>query len=91
MKPIEFPGHNVVYAKDQPEYLPLPVYKPEGDPTGEVYQCWELSPEDLENINKTGKVWVCQLTFNGPLQPLRVMAFKPEEIPSAITDKTEEE
>lgn len=25
MKPVEFPGVNVVFAKDQPEYIPLPA------------------------------------------------------------------
>lgn len=27
MKPIEFNEQNAVYAKDQPEYTPLPVFK----------------------------------------------------------------
>nr|UVY42675.1 MAG: hypothetical protein [Bacteriophage sp.] len=27
MKPVEFPGVNVVFAKDQPEYMPLPAMK----------------------------------------------------------------
>lgn len=27
MKPVEFPGVNVVFAKDQPEYVPLPAMK----------------------------------------------------------------
>lgn len=29
MKPIEFPGVNVVFAKDQPEYMPLPAMRKE--------------------------------------------------------------
>lgn len=27
MKLIKFPGHNVVLAENQPEYLPLPAYR----------------------------------------------------------------
>ena len=27
MKPVEFPGVNVIFAKDQPEYMPLPAMK----------------------------------------------------------------
>lgn len=34
MKPIEFPGVNVVFAKDQPEYMPLPAMKIPNDPQG---------------------------------------------------------
>ena len=32
MKPVEFPGVNVVFAKDQPEYVPLPAMKVPDDP-----------------------------------------------------------
>jgi len=42
MKPIEFQEQNVVYAKDQPEYLPLPGLKNE---LGDLITCWELSDE----------------------------------------------
>lgn len=55
MKPIEFEGQNVVYAKDQPEYNPLPAYK---DAEGTVTTCWELDPEDLVQINKSRKIWL---------------------------------
>lgn len=34
MKPVEFPGVNVVFAKDQPEYMPLPAMKIPNDPQG---------------------------------------------------------
>ena len=34
MKPVEFPGVNVVFAKDQPEYVPLPAMKVPNDPRG---------------------------------------------------------
>lgn len=42
MKPIEFPEQNVVFAKDQPEYLPLPAFRNSGG-MGEVVSCWKLS------------------------------------------------
>lgn len=32
MKPVEFPGVNVVFAKDQPEYIPLPAMKVQNAP-----------------------------------------------------------
>ena len=34
MKPVEFAGVNVVFAKDQPEYVPLPAMKVPNDPQG---------------------------------------------------------
>jgi len=73
MKPIEFPEHNVVYAKDQPEYLPLPVHKKDD---GEVVSCWQLSEEEKQHVMKTGKIWLSVFTFNKPLQPLLPSVYK---------------
>lgn len=71
MKPIPFNGHNIVMGKDQPQYTPLPAFK-NASYEGEVVQCWELTDRELEEIAKTGKVWVLQKTFNEPLQPITV-------------------
>jgi hypothetical protein len=68
MKPIEFPEHNVVYAKDQPEYLPLPAFK-SSDPMGQVVSCWQLSFRERLRILFTGKLWVMLATFHKPLTP----------------------
>jgi hypothetical protein len=68
MKPIEFPEHNCVYAKDQPQYLPLPVHKTED---GVVTSCWSLSWRERLKILFTGRIWWSVLTFNHPLQPQR--------------------
>lgn len=67
MKPVEFEGHNVVFAKDQPEYLPLPALKLED---GYVVTCWELTPEEVSNIAVTKRLYIGLMTFNMPLQPL---------------------
>ena len=53
MKPIKFKGQNVIFAKDQPEYIPLPALKM---PDGEIITCWELSDEELEKITKNKDV-----------------------------------
>jgi hypothetical protein len=42
MKPVEFKQQNVVFAKDQPEYQPLPALRL-NTPEGEVISCWRLS------------------------------------------------
>jgi len=69
MKPIKFDGHNMVYAKDQPEYLPLPVYK---NKVGNVTSCWGMSLKERLKVLFTGKIFVSIRTFNNPLQPQRV-------------------
>jgi predicted amidohydrolase len=68
MKPIEFPESNVVYAKDQPEYIPLPVFKAD-TPEGQCISCWELTFTERLRILFTGKLWVSLMTFNKPLTP----------------------
>lgn len=68
MKPIEFKEQNIVFAKDQPEYQPLPAFKNESD-QGEVISCWELTFKERIKILFTGKLWVCLLSFNRPLTP----------------------
>jgi hypothetical protein len=70
MKPVKFKGFNTVYAKDQPEYLPLPVYRSYG---GEVLSCWKMSWRERLVALLTGRVWLNLLTFNNPLQPQRIM------------------
>ena len=40
MKPVEFPGVNVVFAKDQPGYMSLPAMKIPNDPQGLIIR-WE--------------------------------------------------
>lgn len=68
MKPINFKEVNVTYAKDQPEYQPLPGCKIES-PQGEFITCWQLSFTERIRILFTGKMWACLLTFNKPLTP----------------------
>ena len=74
MKPVEFAEQNCVYAKDQPEYLPLPVHK---TPDGEVTSCWALTWRERLRVLLTGRIWWTVLTFNLPLQPLRPDVYNP--------------
>jgi len=76
MQPLNFEGANVVYAANQPEYLPLPAeYR--GGKGCEILTCWELSPDEIKRIQETGKIWLSVLTFGQPLQPLCLSADKP--------------
>lgn len=69
MKPIEFEGSNVVYGENQPEYQPLPALKRKGN-SGEIVTCWELSPDEIKQVQETGKIYLSILTFRQPLQPV---------------------
>lgn len=66
MKPIEFPEQNVVFAKDQPEYIPLPAHR---TVEGEVITCWALTWRERFALLFTGRLWWSVLTFGSPLQP----------------------
>jgi len=68
MKPIKFKEQNVIYAENQPEYLPLPALKVKSD-KGEIISCWQLSFIERLRLLFTGKLWVCLLSFNKPLTP----------------------
>lgn len=82
MKPVKFDGHNVVIAEGQPEYQPLPACV--GDtPEVPVITCWELDHEELQHLKKTGKLWLSQLTFGGPLQPIYPSVYKAEVVEMA--------
>ena len=76
MTPTKFPQSNLVIAKDQPEYIPLPACITD---TGVVVSCWVLSKPELELINHTQLLWLKQLTFGQPVQPLVPQVENPFE------------
>ena len=74
MKAIEFEQHNVVFAKDQKEYLPLPAH---AQNNGLVTFCMELDDQELEAVKKTKILKLTVLTFGRPAQPIRVTTVEP--------------
>lgn len=72
MRAIEFEGHNVVFAKDQAEYEPLPVHIDRKDPNGTATSCWQLSDDELAEVARTGRIFVSQFTFQRALQPIKL-------------------
>jgi len=64
-----------VYAKNQPEYLPLPSRV---DSDGTVVTCWELTWRERLTVLFRGTLYLTLLTFNKPLQPIRCSIDKPE-------------
>ena len=77
MKLIKFPEQSVVFAKDQPNYIPLPAFQHEGK-VGRITCCWELTWQDRIKVLFTGKIWHSILTFYRPLQPQKLSVDKPE-------------
>ena len=64
----------VTYAKNQPEYLPLPVLR---SPQGTVTSRWHMPWKERFIAFITGDVYLKQLTFNTPLQPVRLQVAVP--------------
>lgn len=80
MKPVSpvVPGHSeVVYAKDQPEYLPLPAHRTED---GCVTTRWKLTWQERLRVLFMGNIYLQLLTFNTPLQPVMLSTTVPEEL-----------
>jgi len=87
MKPIKFPEQNIVYAENQPEYLPLPAFKNDSA-QGEVISCWQLDWKERLRILWSGKLWVSLMSFNKPLTP---SFFSTKKADVLITPKTKSE
>ena len=68
MKPVEFKHQNTVFAKDQPEYQPLPALVLDS-PIGEVISCWKLSFRERLRVLFLGRIWVSLASFKKPLTP----------------------
>lgn len=59
----------ITFAKDQSEYLPLPALKFQD---GLVVTRWSLSLWERVAILFGGSVYIGLLTYNKPLQPIRI-------------------
>ena len=77
MKPIDFEQANIKIAEKQDEYLTLPAHH---DPEqGILTSCWELTPEEIEKVKETGRIYLRQWTFNEPMQPILPSVENPLE------------
>jgi hypothetical protein len=74
MNIIKFKECNSTYAENQPEYLDLPSHKSK---KGAVTSCWGLSFKERLKVLFTGKIFLQVLTFNNPLQPVKMSVSKP--------------
>jgi len=60
-----------VYAKDQPQYIPLPCFAL-GDPQGTITIRWQLSWKERFEVFLGGSIWHQVLTFGHRLQPIKI-------------------
>lgn len=77
MIPKSFSEQNIIFAKDQPEYIPLPALRLEN---GDVITCWHLSDEEIEKIKESKTLYLSVKTFNQPLQPIFLTVEKNDVI-----------
>jgi hypothetical protein len=61
----------VVYAKEQPQYIPLRTLVSAG-PDRKVYSRWTLTAEQRKRVADGADVFLELLTFGHPLQPIRM-------------------
>lgn len=83
---IDFPGRNVIIAKDQKQYQPLPAYRVPSDSYGRVVCCWKLSLRERLRLLWSGELWHTIMTFNQLLQPQLMETERPGYLPSVTRD-----
>lgn len=64
----------VVFAQNRPEYIPLPSWK---SSDGMVVSRWRMTWAERLKVLFSGNLWLLQLTFNDPLQPVKLSAEPP--------------
>lgn len=61
----------VVYAKNQPQYIPLrTLVSAKGE--HRVFSRWTLTPEQRRSVKDGADIMLELMTFGGPLQPIRM-------------------
>jgi hypothetical protein len=64
-------AHEVVYAKNQPEYNPLRVIR-SSDKSCRVLSRWTLTPQQRAEVMGGADIYLELSTFKHPLQPVRM-------------------
>jgi hypothetical protein len=66
----------IVFAKDQPQYIPLPAVVLDGV-HGRVITRWTLTEEERQAVLEGADLYLELLTFGQPLQPMRLTVGGP--------------
>ena len=69
-----FPEKNILIAKNQPEYIPLPAF---ASPQGDMTCCFELNEHEMKEALKDGMIFIRRLTFGNRLQPMVKSLLRP--------------
>lgn len=67
----------VTLARNQPEYLQLPVFRRAQDPSGVLTSRWRLTWRERFRVFISGVVFVQVMTFCEPMQPIKPSIEKP--------------
>jgi len=73
----------VTFAKDQPEYLPLPALVRSDTPDLPVTSRWRLTEAEREKVAHGADIVLTLLTFGDPLQPITLEVLDQHEPPFA--------
>ena len=65
-------SQELVYAKNQPEYIPLRTLRNNSDEMGGVVSRWTLTPEQRKLVAEGADIFLELSTFREPLQPIRM-------------------
>lgn len=76
---LQIPGHEheeIVIARDQPEYIPLPALSIVIDLGGVavpgILTRWRPTDEERAALANGADIWLETMTFGDPLQPIRL-------------------
>lgn len=78
MKAIEFDEANVRIAENQPQYETLPAFSNKEE--GSLTFCMKLDDLELARVHATGEIWIKQLTFGNPMNPIAMSSNKEDLI-----------
>jgi hypothetical protein len=76
----------VVYAKNQPEYEPLPAFRTQTC----VVTRWKLSDDERRHIAGGGDLFICMMNFGRPILPILPMAADPETVLQTTLEAAED-
>jgi hypothetical protein len=62
-------AHELVFAKDQPEYIPLRALRARTN-DGRVMSRWSLTAEQRKAVADGADIFLTLMTFGNPLQPI---------------------
>jgi hypothetical protein len=71
------------YAKNQPEYLPLPTIRLRN---GTVVTRWKLTWAERLRVLLGGSLWLTVMTFHKPLQPVMLTTECPIKDHSGVVE-----